>query len=81
MEIQGYEYNIQFQYPETSKYYNEEEWHYTSSNRFSKDIWYPTAGSARNALSQMKFRSWYAYQGVTEYRIVKRPFGVAEVVE
>lgn len=69
--LEGYEWGVQIQR------HGEGEWTMTRTNRF--DGWYPSEKSAKNALAQVKAPAW-GYQTPHKYRLVKRPFGAAEVV-
>jgi hypothetical protein len=70
MEIDGYEYGVQIEY--------KGEWKMVHTNHFHG--WYPSEGSAKNALAQLK-ATRYGYRSNREYRLVRRPFGAVEVVE
>lgn len=70
-EAEGYEYNLEYLW--------NGEWRAFSTNRFDKNVWYPTMKSAKNALAQMR-ASRYGYQTNYEYRMIKRPYGASEVV-
>lgn len=82
MEIEGYEYNIQYRYtdPKITERLGV-EWHYIYTNRFNDENWYPKRSSVNNALAQMTAtRYGYRRSDGREYRIVRRPYGAVEVV-
>lgn len=72
MEIEGYEYSVQYKW--------NDKWDFFSTNRFSRDTWYPSKSSAKNALAQMRAPS-YGRPAQYEYRLVRRPVGAVEVVD
>lgn len=83
MEIEGYEYNIQYRWtkPELIERLGD-EWEFTWTNRFSSDNWYPTKASVNNALAQLTATRYGYRRGADrEYRIVRRPYGAVEVVD
>jgi len=82
MEIEGYEYNIQYRWRNETEWNKDTtSWHYIYTNRFSEDAWYPALKSVNNALAQMKAtRYGYNRSHDREFRIVKRPYGAVEVV-
>lgn len=67
-----YEYNLQYKW--------RDEWRFFSTNRFSRDTWYPSRASAKNALAQMRATRW-GRPAEYEYRLVRRPVGEWEVVD
>lgn len=82
MEIEGYEYNIQYRWtdPEIIERLGD-GWEYSYTNRFSYDAWYPSLKSVNKAMAQIgATRFSYSRAGNREYRIVKRPYGAVEVV-
>jgi hypothetical protein len=83
MDIEGYEYNIQYRWtdPQTIEQLGD-EWEYSYTNRFNDDCWYPKRSSVNNALAQMTAtRYGYNRSPNREYRIVRRPYGAVEVVQ
>jgi hypothetical protein len=83
MEIEGYEYNIQYRWtdPEIIDRLGD-EWKYSYTNRFNYEAWYPKQSSVNNALAQLTAtRYGYNRSHNREYRIVRRPYGPTEVVQ
>jgi len=72
MEIEGYEYGVQY----FCKF--DDMWKMCHTNHFHG--WYPSRGSARNALAQLK-ATRYGRRSDYQFRLVKRPHGATEVVE
>lgn len=72
-QVESYEYKVQV----WDQYSTPPKWTNTSSNRFYRDVWYPSLASARNARAQMK--SGWRYN--RQYRIIRRPVGAQEVVD
>lgn len=79
----GYEYNIQYRWLEPGRMnHDTTEWHFSYTNRFGEDAWYPARSSANNALAQLTATRYGYRRGAgREYRIVRRPYGEWEVVE
>jgi hypothetical protein len=69
--IEDYEYGIQYKWLES------DSWKMTSTNHF--DGWYPSEKSMKNALAQLR-ATRYGYHSRYEYRPVRRPVGVIEVL-
>lgn len=80
MKTEDYEYNIQYRWTVHTEW-NDEEWHYSHTNKFSSENWYPSLKSVKNALAQMTAtRYGYNRSHNREFRIVRRPVGEVEVV-
>ena len=80
--IEGYEFNIMYRY--TNPEHIERlggEWKYHFTNRFSSQAWYPSESSVKRAMSQLT-ATRYGHQRSSDYayKIVRRPYGVAEDV-
>lgn len=68
-QIDGYEYGVQSEW--------RGEWSMVHTNHFHG--WYPSKGSANNALAQLRSPGW-GRPAQYKYRLVRRPFGAVEVV-
>lgn len=80
---EGYEYNIQYRHLEPGVWgLDTTEWHYSYTNKFNSENWYPSSKAVKNALAQLK-ATRYGYSRVDgrEYRIVRRPVGEVEILE
>lgn len=79
---EGYEYNIQYRFLEPGRMnHDTTEWHYSYTNKFNSENWYPTERSVNNALAQLcATRYGYRRSDGREYRIVRRPYGEVEVI-
>lgn len=77
---EGYEYNIQYRWLELGRMnHDTTEWHYSYTNKFSEENWYPSLKSVKNALAQLcATRYGYRRSDGREYRIVRRPVGEVE---
>jgi len=69
--IEGYQYGVQ--------YYaiHNQEWRMVRTNNFHG--WYPGEKSMKNALAQLR-ATRYGWASQVEYRPVRRPVGVVEVI-
>src|SRR5690349_4258511 len=53
--VEGYEYNIQYRFLEPGIWDRDTtEWHYSYTNKFSGQNWYPSSKAVKNALAQLK---------------------------
>jgi hypothetical protein len=73
MEIEGYEYGIQY------REHVLDDWELYETNKFGENLPYPSLKSVKNALSQIKNPPKYSYRATVMptrgYRIVARPYG------
>lgn len=76
----GYEYNIQYRWLEPGIHdRNTTEWHYSFTNKFSSEAWYPNSKSVKNALAQLRTPRW-GQKLNREFRVVRRPYGEVEIL-
>lgn len=68
MNIEGYEYKIQYNNPVRG-------WENTWTNQYAGDEWYPNEKGAKNALAQMRATRYGRVKNAEDYRLIRRPYG------
>lgn len=77
---EGYEYNIQYRILEPGIHnHDTTKWHYSYTNKFNSENWYPSLKSVNNAMAQLKTPRW-GQKVWREFRVVRRPYGEVEVL-